>query len=558
MASKDHETLRSKSVSTEEGQMGSLTAKHSLSASTDESQKHTTKDTTSSPRDVHGIKWFLVVISLILTTFLWGLDGTITADIQATFVREFDSIDKLAYNSVAFFLGAAACVLSWGQLYCHFNAKWIFITCIVIFEAGSALCGAAPSEDALIAGRAICGVGGSGMYVGVLTLLSMTTTEQERPSYMGYPGITWGTGTVLGPIIGGAFAQSTATWRWGFYINLCIGAVCAPIWLLLVPSKDPSPGVPWKARIQGFDFLGFVLLSGASSALLLAMSFGGLVYAWESGSMIALWVVAGILMVAFGVQQAFGLGAKQVVFPVKMMSNAKVLVVFFNETCSATGCFLPIYFIPLYSQYVRNEDPLMAGVRLLPFICLMVATVLVCGQAVSSTGKWLPWFFYGGIMVVIGGSLMAFTLDEATSAAKIYGYSILIGTGAGAYIQMPFNACQELVSDPALIPAAVGLITWAQLAAPAITLSIANSVFLNTARTAIAKVLPADAPILAILSGVGKGYLGTVSQQSRQEVTHAVVHSMRKAFILVVTAGALTLVLSPLLLRKTRGVRKGL
>ncbi|KAH9816995.1 putative efflux pump antibiotic resistance protein [Teratosphaeria destructans] len=532
MASKEHESLRSKSVSTGDDQTGS--------AYTDESQNHTTRDTPQSPRDVHGVKWFLVVISLILTTFLWGLDGTITADIQATFVREFDSIDKLAYNSVAFFLGAAACVLSWGQLYCHFNAKWVFITCIVIFEA------------------AICGVGGSGMYVGVLTLLSMTTTEQERPSYMGYPGITWGIGTVLGPIIGGAFAESRATWRWGFYINLCVGAVCAPVWLLLVPSKDPSAGVPWKTRIQGFDFVGLILLSGASSALLLAMNFGGLVYAWNSGSMIALWVVAGVLIVAFGVQQGFGIGAKQVVFPVKMMSNAKVLVVFFNETCSATGCFLPIYFIPLYFQYVRDEEPLMAGVRLLPFICFMVATVLVCGQAVSSTGKWLPWFFYGGIMVVIGGSLMAFTVDEATSAAKIYGYSILIGTGTGAYIQMPFNACQELVSDPALIPAAVGLITWAQLAAPAITLSIANSVFLNTARTAIAKVLPADAPILAILSGVGKGYLDTVSQDSRQDVTHAVVHSMRKAFILVVTAGALTLVLSPLLLRTTRGVRKGL
>jgi hypothetical protein len=70
-------------------------------------------DTEQSPRDVHGIKWFLVVAGLISATFLWGLDGTITADMQATFVRDFNSIEKLAYNSVAFFLGAAACVLTW-------------------------------------------------------------------------------------------------------------------------------------------------------------------------------------------------------------------------------------------------------------------------------------------------------------------------------------------------------------------------------------------------------------------------------------------------------------
>lgn len=169
----------------------------------------------TSPRSLHGVQWILVVLSLISITFLWGLDGTITADIQATFVRDFNAIDKLAYNSVAFFLGAAAAVLSWGQCYAHFNVKWVLIGCIILFEAGSALCGAAPNIDALIVGRTICGVGGSGMYVGVLTLLSMTTSEKERPTYMGLPGITWGLGTVLGPVIGGAFAESAATWRWG-------------------------------------------------------------------------------------------------------------------------------------------------------------------------------------------------------------------------------------------------------------------------------------------------------------------------------------------------------
>lgn len=69
-------------------------------------------------RDVHGFRWVLVVISLISATFLWGLDGTITADIQATFVRDFHSIEKLAYNSVGFFLGAAAVVLTWYATRC--------------------------------------------------------------------------------------------------------------------------------------------------------------------------------------------------------------------------------------------------------------------------------------------------------------------------------------------------------------------------------------------------------------------------------------------------------
>jgi len=67
-----------------------------------------------------------------------------------------------------------------------------------LFEIGSAICGAAPTMDALIVGRAICGVGGSGMYVGVMTLLAATTTIHERPVYVGGTGLTWGLGTVLG------------------------------------------------------------------------------------------------------------------------------------------------------------------------------------------------------------------------------------------------------------------------------------------------------------------------------------------------------------------------
>lgn len=102
----------------------------------------------------------------------------------------------------------------------QFNAKWTYILCVLLFELGSAICGAAPSMDTLIIGRAICGVAGSGMYVGVMTLLAATTSIHERPMYIGGIGLTWGLGTVLGPVTGGGFSDSPKGWRWAFYINL--------------------------------------------------------------------------------------------------------------------------------------------------------------------------------------------------------------------------------------------------------------------------------------------------------------------------------------------------
>jgi len=78
----------------------------------------------------------------------------------------------------------------------------------VLFELGSAICGAAPSIDALIIGRAICGVAGLGIYVGVMTLLAATMTIHERPMYISGTSLTWGLGTVLGPVTGGGFSDS--------------------------------------------------------------------------------------------------------------------------------------------------------------------------------------------------------------------------------------------------------------------------------------------------------------------------------------------------------------
>ena len=95
----------------------------------------------------------------------------------------------------------------------QFNAKWTYILCVVLFELGSAICGAALSMDALIIGRAICGVASSGIYVGVMTLLAATTTIHERPMYISGTGLTWGLGTVLRPIAGGGFSDSPEGWR---------------------------------------------------------------------------------------------------------------------------------------------------------------------------------------------------------------------------------------------------------------------------------------------------------------------------------------------------------
>lgn len=95
-----------------------------------------------------------------------GLDTTISADVQAPILETFGNIEKLSWVGIGFPMGSVCVILLVGALYALFEIKWIFIGSLVLFEAGSALCGAAPDMNALIVGRVIAGMGGAGMYLG--------------------------------------------------------------------------------------------------------------------------------------------------------------------------------------------------------------------------------------------------------------------------------------------------------------------------------------------------------------------------------------------------------
>ncbi|GAQ43929.1 hypothetical protein AKAW_11042 [Aspergillus niger] len=254
-------------------------------------------------RHIHGIKWFLLVASTLTGSFIYALDNTIVANIAPAIVNHFDAVENLPWLSVGFMIGGVAMVLIYGKLYALFNSKWLYITSTVIFMAASALCGAAPSINAEIVGRVFAGAGGNGMYFGILELLSTNTTSRERPQYLSLTGLVWGLGTVLGPVVGGGFEKYT--WRWAFYINLLFGAILIPTYLLVIPSNDPASEVPYRQKLYSFDWVGSLLNVAAFATLVMAINFGGTLYAWNSGQIISLFIVSGTLWILFGIQQGF-------------------------------------------------------------------------------------------------------------------------------------------------------------------------------------------------------------------------------------------------------------
>lgn len=296
-----------------------------------------------------------------------------------------------------------------------FNVKWYFIGCVLGFEGASALCGGAPSMDALIVGRVWLGTCGSGVYLGGLVFITLMTTTKERPLYFSGVIAMWGLGSVLGPVVGGAFAQSSATWRWGFYINLPIGAFFAPGFLFCLPDVNPQE-VPLLHKIRTLDLLGVAVFMVGAAFYTMAISFGGTQFSFSSGPEIAFWVLTGVFIIAFVLVTYFhpGVPLANRLFPAHLLRMLELVNLQYQVFQCMGGVYVTIYYIPLLFQFTRGDGPLDAGIRLLPLICLMVFFSVLNGWAMPKFGYYLPWYIFGNTTILIGAALMCKYLAAIT------------------------------------------------------------------------------------------------------------------------------------------------
>lgn len=313
-------------------------------------------------------------------------------------------------------------------------------------------------------------------------------------------------------------------------------------------------------RVGEVDGVGAGLLMGGLTAFVLGINWGGVMFPWRDGRIIGVFVTAGVLFVVLGVQQVFCIftTAQRRLIPVQFFRSRTVLILFSTTAASGAAAFVPIYFIPLFFQFTRNDNALDAGIRLLPLIIVMVAVVLANGALMAKFGYYMPWYTVGGLFTVAGGALM-FTINQDTSVSSIYGYTVLIGLGVGMYLQASFSVAQAVV-DPENVPLAVGFITCAQFLGITIALAIANTVFLNQSARAIQKILP-DMPhkdIQTAIEGAASEFVKSLSPDLQSRVLGAIVDAISTSYALVVAAGALVTVLSLVMKREKLFMESGI
>ncbi|KAF4635034.1 hypothetical protein G7Y89_g3062 [Cudoniella acicularis] len=503
---------------------------------------------TAPPRELSGLPWALVVTATLASILLYSLDNTIVANIiplthYSSIVTDLNNTTELPWLSVGFMIGGLCVALPFGRLYGLLDTRWLYLSSVLLFMTGSALCGAAPNMSAMIVGRVLAGMGGNGMNTGVNTLYAMNTTERERPMYMALVGLTYGIGTVIGPIVGGAFADSSATWRWGFYINLVIGGAFAPVYLLLLPSSKRQPNQPFLDRLQSFDYVGTILQAGFLACGVMALNFGGTLYSWSSGRIIAMFVIASILLLGFSVQQSLLVFTKQEtrVFPVQFLKITEPVCCFILMASCSSGTFLVMYYIPLYFQFARGVTSLSSGVNILPFIVTTTAAIMINGAVLSKNGFYKPWYVCGSALALIGGALIS-RIDLDTPNAKVYGFEVLLGIGFGSWLQSSYSVIQSAI-DPSEIVYAVTFIVFSQLLGLAISLSIAGAIFVNTSLQGLENILP-NVPVTQLqlaISGASGNFFATLDPTLQRPCLEVIVSSLQKVYILIYVAAAVGL-----------------
>ncbi|KAI1422343.1 MFS general substrate transporter [Xylaria sp. FL1777] len=514
-------------------------------------QEEVVEDVATVPR-MSTFRWLSICVGLYLTAFLYGLDSTISAAIQGPILASLGDLELLPWVGTGFLLGSVATISLFGSLYTKLEVKWLYLGSILTFEVGSAICGAAPNMQVLAFGRVVAGVGGTGLYLGGVTYINIFVSPAKRPLYTALIGTFWGFGCVLGPVIGGAFSQSSATWRWSFYINLVLGAASAPIYIFYFPRHGVHRHEKILPRIKNLDWLGAILNAATYALFIVSATYAGAIWPFNSGKVIALWVVTGVSIILFVLQQrtAFLTTKEDRIYPVWCLKSRSLIMLYLGTAGSSAVLNCNIYYLPLFFEFAHGDGPIAVSARLLPFIFLMIFGSLLSGALIPKLSLYAAWYVISGAIALVG-SVLLFRISVATPVGNIYGFEALVGIGCGLTFQAGYSLAL-LFAPPEKGTSVLGFINVAQLGAGALSLATAGSVFQNIGFETLQSALDGKGySSIEIREALGGGYSSIISDSTpevRAIALEAIGNTLAKVFGISL-AGAATVLVAGLLMR---------
>ena len=376
----------------------------------------------------------LVVMGGLMTgMFLAALDQSIVGTALPRITSELGGLDKLSWVVTAYMLTATASTPLWGKISDLYGRRLLFQIAIVTFVAGSLLAGFSQDIEQLIGFRAIQGLGGGGLMSLALAVIGDIIPPRERGRYQGYFAAVFGTSSVLGPVLGGFFADGPG-WQWIFFINVPIGLVA-----LVITSAALK--MPHVRREHSIDYLGAALVVGSVSSFLLYTAWAGPDLGWASATGVGLLAAGVVLAVAF---VAVELRASEPILPMRLFRSSIFAISNLFGFLIGIAMFGSMIFIPVYLQVVDGMSPTESGLAMLPMVVGIFSTSILAGQLMSRNGRYKIFPILGSSVVIV--ALVMLSRLTATSPYWFAGLSMyVLGAGLGLTMQVLVTVVQNAV-----------------------------------------------------------------------------------------------------------------
>lgn len=426
-----------------------------------------------------------VLLAVMLSTALVALDQTIVATAVPSIVRDLGGFREIPWLFSVYLLAQAATVPVYGKLADQFGRKPVMYVGIGTFLLGSVLCGLAWSMPTLIVARGLQGLGAGAVQPIGMTIIGDIYTLRERAKVQGYVASVWGISSVIGPAFGGAFSQ-LLSWRFIFWVNIPLCLLAA--WMLRRFAENAPTG-----RVK-VDYAGAVLLTLATTLVVLGLLEGGQSWAWSAWQTPAVFGAAAILLVAFVLVERV---ASQPVLPLWVFGSGTLRVTS-AVSFLVGGLLLGLSsYVPTLGQDVMGASAIVSGFALAALTLGWPVAAGFAGRLYLSIG-FRATGLLGVALAVVGATVLVLT-DPAGSLWHVAAGCALIGFGMG------------WIAAPALI-VAQSSVAWGQRGVATATNMFSRSVGAAVGVAvfgAMVNAVAGDQPTPALLAtGVHRVFIG--------------------------------------------------
>ncbi|KAF7904714.1 hypothetical protein EAF00_002048 [Botryotinia globosa] len=481
-------------------------------------------------------KLIVTMLSLYLITMIVALDRTILSTAIPAITNEFNTLEDIGWYASAYLVTSCAAQMVCGKIYKFYNYKWVLMIAVVIFEAGSAVCGFASNSKVFIVGRAIAGLGSSGILNGAILILNETVPLHRRPIFMSLSWCVFAIATVCGPLIGGIFTEK-ATWRWCFYINLPVGGAAAFILFFVVKGKSGENTDTFLQKLRRMDPIGTLVFIAGIISILLALQYGDDHYSLGDTRSILLFILGAILLITFVTIQ-FTSGDDATV-PTRVIRQRSVASVAWFSLFNSCSFYLVVYYIPIWFQAVQGLDAFDSGLHTVPLVLALVFATLFAAIFQRSIGYYVPMIIVSSIVAPVGAGLLT-TLQVNSGPKEWMSWPVVFGSGLGLGIQQISLAVQECLPDNDL-PIGLALIPFFQSLGDTIFVSVGQAIFSHELVKNLSALNLPSLPTSLILHTGATELRTLIPAQYLSEVLTAYNAAIMKVFFVAIITSALTI-----------------